>query len=65
MSIFNGKEYINRYDAGQEAINNSNWRIAYDCFMDCKEYLKRESPWEVSKIEHLEYLIEMCNKKFN
>lgn len=64
MAIFSDKEYMNRYDAGQEAVDRGHWRLAYDCFMDCKAYLEREQPWNTDEIEMLERLIERCNSMF-
>lgn len=62
--ISNGKEYQNRYDAGQTAVNNNDWRIAYDCFMDCLEYLKYYESWKEDEIKKLERLVSNCNKMF-
>lgn len=64
MAIFSGKEYIQRYDAGQEAVNNGNWRLAYDCFNDCLQYLKRNEPYRTEDIIHLEKLVDDCNSMF-
>lgn len=57
-------EYTNRYDAGQVAVNNGNWRLAFDCFNDCLEYLKRKEPWRENEISNLEKLVENCNAMF-
>lgn len=43
--ITNEKEYIQRYDAGQSAVDRNQWRLAYDCFNDCLQYLKYYEPW--------------------
>lgn len=64
MAIFNDWEYSNRETAGQTAVNNGEWRIAYDCFMDCKGYLERYRPWETERIEYFEKLAETCNRMF-
>lgn len=64
MAIFSGKEYIQRYDAGQEAVNNGNWRLAFDCFNDCLHYLKREEPYRTDEIYDLERLVDNCNSMF-
>lgn len=64
MAIFTTKEYLNRYTAGQTAVDNSNWRLAYDCFFDCKQYLERYEPWNIDDIDKLESLIELCNQHF-
>lgn len=60
MAIFSGKEYDNRYTAGQEAVNRGNWRLAYDCFKDCKGYIERTRPCDKDEIRHLDYLINEC-----
>lgn len=62
--INNQKEYIDRYDAGQEAVNRGSFRLAYDCFMDCIGYLKRYEPWREDEIEHLQKLADDCKKMF-
>lgn len=64
MAIFSDWEYNNRYTAGQNAVNNGEWRIAFDCFKDCKGYLERTQPWNTDEIEHLEKLIKTCNSMF-
>lgn len=60
MAIFNGKEYIERYDAGQKAVDNGNWRLAFDCL----QYLKRNESWRTSDISGLERLVDNCNRMF-
>lgn len=64
MAIFNDREYSNRYTAGETAMDNGNWRMAFDCFKDCKAYLERIQPWNSGEIEHLEKLIKICNNMF-
>ena len=64
MAIFSGKEYIQRYDAGQKAVENGNWRLAFACFNDCLQYLKYYEPYRVSDIEELERLVDNCNRMF-
>ncbi len=64
MTIFNEKEFMNRYDQGQLAVNKGNWRIAYDCFMDCKGYLERYRPWDDDEISRMDRLAKMCNRNF-
>lgn len=64
MAIFNGKEYMQRYDAGKQAVDNGNWRLAFDCFNDCLQYLKRNEPWRTSDISELERLVDNCNRMF-
>lgn len=64
MAIFNDTQYTNRYDAGQQAVNRGDWRMAFDCFKDCKEYLEYDEPWREEEIEHLGYLIRQCQKMF-
>lgn len=60
--ISSGKEYDNRFMAGQEAVNRGNWRLAYDCFMDCWEYLKYYESWREEEIEYLEKLVKRCDE---
>lgn len=60
MAIFSDWEYSNRYTAGQEAVDNGRWRIAFDCFKDCKAYLKDTQPWNDEDISELERLVELC-----
>ena len=62
--INNRKEYLNRYDAGQFAVDRNDWRLAYDCFMDCQQYLKYYEPWNEIEIKKMEVLISNCNKMF-
>jgi len=64
MAIFNDWEYSNRYTAGQTAMDSGNWRMAFDCFKDCKGYLERTQPWNEEDIKHLEELIKICNNMF-
>lgn len=64
MAIFNDKQYMNRYDAAQMAVENGNWRDAYDYFMDCKGYIERTQPWNDTLIEHLKKMSEICNNNF-
>lgn len=64
MAIFNDWEYSNRLTAGQTAVDRGEWRIAFDCFKDCKAYLIREQPWNDKEINRLEYLIKLCNDMF-
>ena len=61
MAIFSDWEYSNRYTAGQTAVSNGEWRIAFDCFKDCKSYLERTQPWNDDEIGKLETLIERWN----
>lgn len=46
--------------AGQTAVDNGEWRIAYDCFNDCKAYLERYRPWDTDEI----YLLKRTNTGF-
>ncbi len=62
--INNDKEYIQRYDAGQTAVDRGKWRLAYDCFFDCLEYLRYYEPWRESDINKLEKLVKDCNANF-
>jgi hypothetical protein len=62
--IITGKQYDNRYTSGQEAVNRGEWRVAYDCFMDCLEYLKYNEPWRDSEMSELERLTQYCNSMF-
>lgn len=64
MAIFNEKEYIQRYDAGQKAVDNGNWRLVYDCFNDCLQYLKWYKPHCKTDIAKLERLVDNCNHMF-
>lgn len=64
MAIFSEYEYLNRYTAGHTAVDNGEWRIAFDCFKDCKAYLERYKPWNTEEIERLEKLIKWCNAMF-
>ncbi len=64
MAIFNEWQYINRYDAGQEAVNRGDWRTAYDCFMDCKGYIEHDRAWDDDEISKLDKLIELCHAHF-
>lgn len=50
--------------AGQTAVDNGEWRIAYDCFNDCKAYLERYRPWDTDEIAKLGKLSEWCNSMF-
>lgn len=63
--IKNEKEYIQRYDSGQTAVDRGQWRLAYDCFNDCLEYLKYYEPWRESEISLLNKLVRDCNKNFD
>lgn len=65
MAIFNDWEYTNRYDAGQQAVNRGDWRLAFDCFKDCKAYLEDTQPWNEDQIEHLEKLINRVHSMIN
>jgi hypothetical protein len=58
--ISNGKEFDNRFLAGQQAVDRGNWRLAYDCFMDCLEYLRYYEAWREAEIKYLEKLIKNC-----
>jgi hypothetical protein len=62
--ISDEKEYLNRYDAGQTAVNRGQWRLAYDCFNDCLEYLKYYEPWRETDIDLLKKLVSDCNAMF-
>lgn len=62
--ITDKKEYINRYDVGQRSVDNGNWRLAFDCFKDCKAFLERYESWNEKEINHIEELIEICNRMF-
>lgn len=64
MAIFSEREYIQRYDAGQKAVDNGNWRLAFDCFNDCLQYLKWNAPYRTSEIASLERLVDNCNHMF-
>lgn len=64
MAIFSEKEYIQRYDAGQKAVDDGNWRLAFDCFNDCLQYLKWNEPNRISEIANLERLVDNCNCMF-
>lgn len=63
--IASEKEYIQRYDSGQSAVDRGQWRLAYDCFNDCLEYLKYYEPWRESEISLLKKLVSDCNKNFD
>lgn len=63
--ITNEKEYIQRYDAGQTAVDRGQWRLAYDCFNDCLEYLKYYEPWRESEISKLKRIVNNCNENFD
>lgn len=62
--IVTGKEYDNRYTAGQQAVDRGDWRMAYDCFSDCLEYLKYYEPWRDDEIDELAKLVKHCNAMF-
>lgn len=62
--ISNGKQYDNRYMAGHQAVERGDWRMAYDCFRDCSEYLKYYEPWREDEIAKLGVLIEQCRAMF-
>ncbi len=64
MAIFNEKEYTQRYTAGQVAVDNGNWRLAFDCFNDCLEYLKWYESYRTVEIANLERLVNNCNCMF-
>ncbi|MBE6799561.1 MAG: hypothetical protein E7525_07335 [Ruminococcaceae bacterium] len=64
MAIFSEYEYLNRYTAGQTAVDRGEWRIAFDCFNDCKAYLERYRSWDTEEIRKLEKLSEWCNSMF-
>lgn len=64
MAIFNKNEYYQRYDAGQNAVDNCNWRLAFDCFNDCLQYLKWYESDQIGEIEALERLVDNCNAMF-
>ena len=60
--ISDGIELDNRSTAGQEAVDRGNWRLAYDCFRDCWEYLKYYEPWREDDIAYYEKLVERCKE---
>ncbi len=62
--IVTGKDFDNRYAAGQEAVNRGEWRLAYDCFNDCLQYLKYYESWREDEISQLEKLVDQCNAMF-
>lgn len=62
--IRNAKDYMNRYDAGQRAVDRADWPMARECFKDCLEYLKYYEPWRDDDIEDLERLIENCRAMY-
>ncbi len=64
MAIFSEYEYLNRYTAGQTAVDRGEWRIAFDCFNDCKAYLERYRSWDTEEIRKLEKLSQWCNSMF-
>lgn len=62
--VSNEKELSNRETAGYEAMDRGNWRLAYDCFRDCYEYLKYYESWREDDIEKFKNLYEKCNSMF-
>ena len=64
MAIFNDWELNNREAAGYAAIDRDDWRLAYDCFMDCLRYIMRERSWDEEAIARYEALVERCEEHF-
>lgn len=63
--ISDGRELDNRSVAGQQAVDRGNWRLAYDCFMDCLEYLKYYEAWREDDIKKYEKLVKRCDEMIN
>lgn len=64
VAVFSDRELSNRETAGFEAMESGNWRLAYDCFNDCAEYIIRTRPWDNDSITRYENLAETCRKHF-
>ncbi len=64
MAIFNDWELNNREAAGYAAVDRGDWRLAYDCFMDCLRYIMRERAWDEEAIARYEALTERCKEHF-
>lgn len=58
MTVYEAKDYINVFDAGQSAVDRGDYRHAYDCFMACLEYKNRYEPYDERTIENLEKLVK-------
>lgn len=62
--ISSEKELMNRENAGYQAMENSDWRLAYDCFNDCLEYLKYYEAWREDDIAKFQKLVTHCREMF-
>ncbi len=62
--IANETQLLNRETAGHQAITNGDWRMAYDCFRDCLEYLKYYEEWREDDIEKFQGLVNRCREMF-
>jgi len=54
------KQLLNRETAGHEAVEHGNWRLAYDCFRDCLEYLEYYESWREDDIKKFQKLVDNC-----
>lgn len=62
--ITDEKQLLNRETAGYEAMENGDWRMAFDCFNDCLQYLKYYESWREDDIKKFQKLVDDCNAMF-